>query len=236
MQTEKSYVFLLIFEMFVVLILLLSFFRRIIDYLFIDIKNRYQLAGTKRAKRAMYSSEHLLYSGIKFISLLAMTSLLFAILLIVPPLTENKDESDVSVRIEKITNSLAEISTEISSVQVELEKRIELVEQLKTEAEIAENMISLSDEQVSAIQSKLNEELNANSTKSFLQSILANALFFVLGLLIPLISKWFKRKWVPQEDQSEVDETSQTTISLTDLELKEIINKAISEYEHNSNQ
>lgn len=105
-----------------------------------------------------------------------------------------KDEADISVKIESIANDLAQSSTKLSIIQEELEKRIEYVEELKNEAEIAENVISLTDEQVKAVQAKLNEELNANNGKSFMQDVLINTFFFVIGLIAPVIFKKFSKK------------------------------------------
>lgn len=105
-----------------------------------------------------------------------------------------KDETDISIKIESIAKDLAKSSSQLSVIQEELENRIEYVEELKNEAEIAENVISLTDEQVSAVQAKLNEELNASSGKSLIQSFLISTFFFVFGLLTPQIANWIRRK------------------------------------------
>ena len=103
-------------------------------------------------------------------------------------------KSDIATRIENVSTSLTDISTEIEDIQSELTQRIELVAELKKEAEIAENMISLSDDQVTAIQAKLRQELDSNSGKNFVQGILINGLFFILGFIFPRIINSFKRK------------------------------------------
>lgn len=110
-------------------------------------------------------------------------------------ITPKKSNEDISTRIEKISNNLAEASSELSNIQEELEARIEYVENLKKEAEIAENLISMTDEQVNAVQAKINQELNASSGKSFFQSIAISAFFFALGLIIQPISKTIKKKF-----------------------------------------
>lgn len=103
-------------------------------------------------------------------------------------------KQEISVRIENVTTTLKNISTEIEDIQSELTQRVELVAKLKEEAEIAENVISLSDDQVNAIQAKLRQELDSNSGKNFMQGILINGLFFILGIIFPRIIKSFKRK------------------------------------------
>lgn len=101
---------------------------------------------------------------------------------------------DITTRIENVSTSLTDISTEIEEIQSELTQRVELVAELKEEAEIAENVISLSDDQVTAIQAKLRQELDSNNGKNFMQGILINGLFFILGIISPRIIKSFKRK------------------------------------------
>ena len=107
-------------------------------------------------------------------------------------LTANNDE--LSEKINTISSNLKETATELTNVQQQLESRIEYVENLKEEAEIAENVISLSEEQVNAVQSKINQELNANSGKNTMITFLISALFFALGLIVQPIVNFFKRK------------------------------------------
>ena len=103
-------------------------------------------------------------------------------------------KQEISVRIENVSTSLTDISNEIEEIQSELTQRVKLVAELKEEAEIAENVISLSDDQVTAIQAKLRQELDSNNGKNFMQGILINGLFFILGIIFPRIIKSFKRK------------------------------------------
>lgn len=104
------------------------------------------------------------------------------------------DEKDISRKITAISDNLKETATELSVLQQQLEARIDYVEKLKEEAEIAENVISLSEEQVNAVQSKINQELNANGNKSTIMSFLISALFFVLGLIVQPTINFFKHK------------------------------------------
>ena len=101
---------------------------------------------------------------------------------------------DISIRIKKVSQDISNLSNELSLIQIELENRIELVENLKKEAEIAESVISLSSEQVDAIQSKLNQELNSSGNKSLVQSILISGTFFILGIITPYGITFFRRK------------------------------------------
>lgn len=113
-------------------------------------------------------------------------------------------DEGIASRIENISNDLSKASSEILSIQKELEDRIKYIEELKKEAEIAENVISLSDEQVNAVQAKFHQELETSSSKGLIQSFLLSLFFFVLGFVIKPISKAFKRKFAttPEEDTS----------------------------------
>lgn len=126
-----------------------------------------------------------------------------------PIIVNNGDE--LSVKIEAISDDLAKSAKELDAIQEKLESRIATVEELKKEAEIAENMISLSEEQVDAIQAKLNQELEASSGKSLWISILINAVFFMLGLAVQPVKDFFKgRLWKETTQTPGVDKDAFT--------------------------
>ena len=87
------------------------------------------------------------------------------IMLFFSPKLVSSSPDDISDNINIIADSLVEASEELSSIQQALEARVEFVEDLKKQAEIAENVISLSEEQVNAVQAKINQELEASSGK-----------------------------------------------------------------------
>lgn len=81
--------------------------------------------------------------------------------------------------------------TELDLLQKELGQRIELVEILKKEADQAEQIISLTEEQVKAFKNTLNQELEKESKKSFWQGVLVNFVFFILGAIASyIVSKY----------------------------------------------
>lgn len=150
--------------------------------------------------------------------------MIFLVIFMLMVLTLSKssisDETDISVRIEHISADLSKASSELSLIQQELESRIETVETLKTEAEIAENMISLSEEQVNAIQAKIHQELDASSGKSLLQNILISSFFFFLGLFIQPIFHAIKKKFCkPACDDTSVNQT----IKYSDEEIEQAL-------------
>lgn len=118
---------------------------------------------------------------------------------------------ELSEKIERISKELSTSSKELLEIQTELENRIEAVEALKKEAEIAENVISLTEEQVNAIQSKLNQELAASSEQNTLLSIIINAVFFILGIIVQPLLQFIKNKIQkqPQHTIISIDEEAE---------------------------
>ena len=138
-----------------------------------------------------------LYTKVKICYIFFMISFFISMVLSFNYIVNDSDitsDLDISIRIKKVSQDISNLSNELSLIQIELENRIELVENLKKEAEIAESVISLSSEQVDAIQSKLNQELNSSGNKSLVQSILISGTFFILGIITPYGITFFRRK------------------------------------------
>jgi len=128
------------------------------------------------------------------------------------PYTKQSDNNnDLRLRIESLTTTLQDCSTELLEIENLLVARIQYVDDLKQEAEVAENIASISSEQVAAIQAKLSEELNANNSKNFIPNILNNLLFCILGaVFLPLLTYlWSKLKKEPAQES----ESNPTTYS-----------------------
>lgn len=103
---------------------------------------------------------------------------------------ENND--DLSSKIENASKHLLTASEELSDLQIELSNRIKIVNQLKEDAKIAENIISLNKDQVEAIKSALNIELKKDSKRNFWISFSIGLFFFILGAVASyIISKFF---------------------------------------------
>ena len=125
--------------------------------------------------------------GVIFSMLAALTSLW---------LTKIKNNTvkkqDMASKINDIAKTLSESSDMLTDIETELQKRIDKVNNLKEEAEQAEQIISLTQDQVQAIQSSINKELKKDSRKSFWSGVVVNFVFFVLGALVSfLISRFF---------------------------------------------
>ncbi len=130
-------------------------------------------------------------------------------------------QEDLSIRIEKVATELSESSQTLLDIQIELENRISTVEELKKEAEIAESMISLTEEQVAAIQSKLNQELEESNGKSLIYNIIISTVFFLLGLIAQPIYSFFKERKGAQEQQDQQNKS--TKRKYTDEEIERAI-------------
>ena len=120
-------------------------------------------------------------------------------------------------KITTISEELSMSSNELMRIQKELESRIETVQELKKEAEIAENVISLSAEQVNAIQVKLNQELEQSNKKNTLTTIIVSAVFFGLGLIVNPIYSMIKKKI--SKSEYEVENLDLEGRSKEDIEL-----------------
>lgn len=104
---------------------------------------------------------------------------------------ESQPKTDISDRIKTVTAMLSAPMKELNLLQLELEQRIKLVEKLKEDAEQAEQIISMSEEQVSAVRKALNQELQKEGKKSFWQGVAVNFIFFILGAAASfIISKY----------------------------------------------
>ena len=127
------------------------------------------------------------------------------------------DADDLTSKITTISEELSISSNELISIQKELENRIATVQDLKREAEIAENVISLSAEQVNAIQAKLNQELEQSNKKNTFTTIVISAVFFGLGFIVTPIYNLFKKK--KSKSEPPINEFALYGRSKEDIEL-----------------
>ena len=102
------------------------------------------------------------------------------------------EESDISTRLEEIVESLSEYADELTEIQEELETKITYVENLKKEAEAAESVLDLSEEQLTTINSMFRNELAANEERSFWPNLFNNLFFCIFGMIAPPL---FKTLW-----------------------------------------
>ena len=117
-----------------------------------------------------------------------------------------REPIDLSKRIEIVSENLRNTSTELNSIQRELEQRIEFVEKLNEEAKNAEEMINLTKEQVDAIRAALNTELNKNNAQNFWTTFATSFLFLILGSAITFITPKLRDKIKSRKQKKQVKE------------------------------
>ena len=102
-----------------------------------------------------------------------------------------QSEPDISEKIEKVSTVLSQSSGELANLQKELEGKLEFVNKLNEEANQAQNLLSLSHDQIEAIKTMLNQETQKENKINFWKSVFVNFIFFVLGAVASyLISKY----------------------------------------------
>ncbi len=102
-----------------------------------------------------------------------------------------QSEPDISEKIEKVSTVLSQSSGELANLQKELEGKLAFVNKLNEEANQAQNLLSLSHDQIEAIKTMLNQETQKENKSNFWKSVLVNFIFFVLGAIASyIISKY----------------------------------------------
>src|SRR4051812_18605090 len=82
---------------------------------------------------------------------------------------------------------LEESSDSVRQIEEQLESRKRRVEQLQHDAETAQGLLNLTDEQRKAMAFLLNSELQRAGKKSLWQGALVNGVFFILGFVVQWI-------------------------------------------------
>ena len=96
--------------------------------------------------------------------------------------SEKGDEPDLSNRVKSLTDSLNTSTSLISEIQEEIEKRHELVTKLQKDTEHYEALSKLKEKEAEAVAQLLQGIVNQDSHRSFYKGVLANFVFFVLGV------------------------------------------------------
>ena len=76
-------------------------------------------------------------------------------------------EPDISEKIEKVSTVLSQSSGELANLQKELEGKLAFVNKLNEEANQAQNLLSLSHDQIEAIKTMLNQETQKENKSNF---------------------------------------------------------------------
>jgi t-SNARE complex subunit (syntaxin) len=95
----------------------------------------------------------------------------------------------VEDRIRILSHSLAEVTNLISQIEAEVRTRSALVEKLKKDAELYNQIVEINKPEVEAVAQLLRGELKQESKKNFWLGVAVNFVFFVLGALTGFLLK-----------------------------------------------
>lgn len=102
-----------------------------------------------------------------------------------------RHEPGISQRIKRVAEVLSDSSADLINLQQELQEKVQFVNDLNMKANQAQNLLSLSQDQLDAIKLMLNHETRKESKINFWKSVLVNFVFFVLGAIASyVISKY----------------------------------------------
>lgn len=91
---------------------------------------------------------------------------------------------EISENIDNVSKKLEESKEIIENALLEVEKQKKLFEEMKRDAEISQQISSMNQEQVNALNKVLEGTLNKQEKKSSFKNILLNLFFCVLGAVL----------------------------------------------------
>ena len=104
---------------------------------------------------------------------------------------ESTRQENLSEKIERLSKALASAAATVTEIEQEIEKRSELVQQLEQEKAVAEEIVSLSADQVKAVADLLSIPVKRETTRGVwvtgVLTVVSGALFFLFGVLITLV-------------------------------------------------
>ena len=93
----------------------------------------------------------------------------------------------ISVSIDSVSKNLQDSKEIIENALLEMEKQKKLFEQMKQEAEISQQITSMNQEQVEALNKLLENTLNKQEKKAFPKTFLWNVFFCLLSVILGYI-------------------------------------------------
>lgn len=98
--------------------------------------------------------------------------------------TESAENLQINESIDIVSKKLEDSKEIIEVALYEMEKQKRLFEQMKKEAEISQQITSMNQEQVSALNELLENTLNRQEKKAFPKTILWNLFFCILSAIL----------------------------------------------------
>jgi len=94
------------------------------------------------------------------------------------------EKSEISDSIDVVSQKLEESKEIIDNALLEMDKQKKLFEQIKTEAEVSQQIANMNEDQVAALNKLLERTLDKQDKKSFPKTLLWNIFFCVLSAVL----------------------------------------------------
>ena len=100
---------------------------------------------------------------------------------------KTSEDNVISVSIDSVSKNLQDSKEIIENALLEIEKQKKLFEQMKQEAEISQQITTMNQEQVNALNTLLENTLNKQEKKTFPKPLLWNLFFCLLSAILGYI-------------------------------------------------
>lgn len=100
---------------------------------------------------------------------------------------KTSEDNVISVSIDSVSKNLQDSKEIIENALLEIEKQKKLFEQMKQEAEISQQITTMNQEQVNALNTLLENTLNKQEKKTFPKALLWNLFFCLLSAILGYI-------------------------------------------------
>lgn len=97
---------------------------------------------------------------------------------------KNSGNLEISENIDAVSKKLEESKEIIDNALLEMDKQKKLFEQMKKDAEISQQISSMNENQISALNELLAKTLNKQDKKSFSKNLIVNLLFCILSAVL----------------------------------------------------
>ena len=98
-----------------------------------------------------------------------------------------RENTEISESIDVVSKNLADSKEIIEDALIEIEKQKKLFEQMKQEAEISQQITSMNQKQVDALNQLLESTFNKQEKKSFPKTLMWNLFFCILSAILGFV-------------------------------------------------
>lgn len=97
---------------------------------------------------------------------------------------KNSGNLEISENIDAVSKKLEESKEIIDNALLEMDKQKKLFEQMKKDAEISQQISSMNENQISALNELLTKTLNTQDKKTFSKNLIVNLFFCILSAVL----------------------------------------------------